>query len=247
MAGRGKAIARLPAALLIAVAVFALGVTYVFSQLNGNIVSTTGTTSKATSFASSTTGAASRTTSVTNERSLGPHSIGYVGCSNTADAVAGYYLVPNKGLFWQPYSTGGGSLDLWTSPSSQYWSLFDQQVQRYGQPSKVWIEICERAVAPLNFGMVQQVFTVLKQRAPSATYYISPLNSYSPSNICALTGPNGVADAARLADEAVSNGLSLAGPVIGPLTVQNTVSDMCHPNTGGESLLGSQLATSFDG
>ncbi len=233
MTGRDKAIGRLPAALLIAVAVLALGVTYAFIQLGGNIASPTGTTSKATS--------------VTSERSLGPHSIGYVGCSNTADAVAGYYLVPNKGLFWQPYSTGGGSLDLWTSSTSRYWSLFDQQVQKYGQPSKVWIEICERAVAPLNSGMVQQVFAVLKQRAPSATYYISPLNSYYPSNICALTGPNGVADAARLADEAVSNGLSLAGPVIGPLTAQNTVSDMCHPNTSGETLLGSQLATFFDG
>jgi len=222
-------------ALVVLVGVLVLGATYVITQISGNIVSTT-TTSRTTS-----------NVSVASQRSLGPHSIGYVGCSNTADAVAGYYLVPNKGLFWQPYSTGGGSLDLWTSPSSQFWSLFDLQVQKYGQPSEVWIEICERAVAPLDFGMVQQVFKILRQRVPSGTYYISPLNSYSPSNICALTGPNGVADAARLAEEAVSNGLSLAGPTIGPLTAQNTVSDMCHPNMLGERLLGSQLASFFEG
>ena len=93
--------------------------------------------------------------------------------------------------------------------------------------------------------MVQEMFAILRLRAPSATYYISPLNSYSPSNICAITGPNGVADATNLANEAVSKGLALAGPTIGPLTSQNTVSDMCHPNTSGESLLGSQLASFF--
>jgi len=77
------------------------------------------------------------TTSKTNGVSdSGPHSIGYVGCSNTADAITGYYLVLNGEPFWQPYPTGGGSLDLWTSGSSRYWSLFDRQVQKYGQPSE---------------------------------------------------------------------------------------------------------------
>ncbi len=185
-------------------------------------------------------------TATTPSLSLAAHSIGYVGCSNTADAVAGYYLVGNKGRFWQPYATGGGSLDLWAATGSRYWILFDQQVQRYGEPTVVWVEICERAVAPITFSMVQQVFAILKQHAPSATFSISPLNSYSPSNICALTGPNGVADATNLANQAVAGGLASIGPIVGPLTAQNTQSDMCHPNTSGESLLGGQLAAFFD-
>jgi len=174
-------------------------------------------------------------------------SVGYVGCSNTADAVAGYYMVQNQGLFWRPYQTGGGSLDRWASVGSQYWSLFDQQVQRNGQPAKVWIEICELASHPLNYSVVQQVITILRSKTPTATFYISPLNSYSPSGICSLTGPNGVADAVRLADEAVTNGLALPGPILGPLTPQNTQSDMCHPSTTGEQLLGSQLVSFFEG
>jgi len=232
--GPHTAASRLPtvAVILVVLVVSALAATYLVGQggwINNNNNSTAmGTTSKTNCVSDS-----------------GPHSIGYVGCSNTADAITGYYLVPNGGLFWQPYPTGGGSLDLWTSGSSRYWSLFDRQVQKYGQPSKVWIEICERAAAPLDFAMVQEMFAILRLRAPSATYYISPLNSYSPSNICTVTGPNGVADATNLANEAVSKGLALAGPTIGPLTSQNTVSDMCHPNTGGESLLGSQLASFF--
>ncbi len=187
------------------------------------------------------------TTSPTTSRStLAPHSIGYVGCSNTADAVTGYFLVPNAGLFWSPYQTGGGSLDRWVSPTSNYWLLFQQQVQKYGAPSIVWIEICELHTTPLNFTMVQHVFAVLKTQAPSAVYYISPLNSYSPSGICGLTGPNGVADATTLANQAVAGGLARAGPTIGPLTSQNTQSDMCHPNQAGEMLLGSQLVGFFD-
>ncbi len=237
MTGPHTAASRLPiVAGIVVVAVVvasALAATYLIGQggwnnNNNNNSTAMGTTSKANGVSDS-----------------GPHSIGYVGCSNIADAVTGYYQVPNGGLIWQPYPTGGGSLDLWTSGSSRYWSLFDQQVQRYGQPSKVWIEICERAAAPLDFAMVQELFAILRQRAPSATYYISPLNSYSPSNICAITGPNGVADATNLANEAVSKGLALAGPTIGPLTSQNTASDLCHPNTSGESLLGSQLARFF--
>lgn len=176
----------------------------------------------------------------------GAFSIGYVGCSNTADAVAGYYMVQNMGLFWRPYATGGGSLDRWTSTSSQYWTLFDQQLQRYGQPAKVWVEICEMASHPLNFSMTQQVIAILKSKSPSATVYISPLNSYSPPGICSLTGPNGVADATRLANEAASNGLATSGPILGPLTQQNTNQDLCHPNTAGEELLGSQLVAFFD-
>jgi len=222
-------VTKLPFLVLAAAVVLALGGTYLLTRSSENSLGTS-TTSKSTILLSQ-----------------GPNSVGYVGCSNTADAVAGYFLVANRGLLWRPYPTGGGSLDLWTSPSSPYWSLFDQQVQKYGQPSKVWVEICERAAAPLSFVMTQEALAILKQRAPFATYYISPLNSYSPSNICGITGPSGVADATELVREAVSAGLALAGPTIGPLTAQNTVSDMCHPNTAGESLLGSQLASFFDG
>ncbi len=174
------------------------------------------------------------------------HSIGYVGCSNTADAVQGYYMVQNKQRIWQPYSTGGGSLDKWAAPGSTYWSLFDQQVQRYGQPSEVWIQICELATRPLTFADVQGTVAILKQHVSSAIFYISQLNAYSPSNICALTGPNGVADSASLVNQTVSSALALRGPILGPLTAQNTVSDMCHPNAVGEQLLGSQLVSFFD-
>jgi hypothetical protein len=155
-------------------------------------------------------------------------------------------MVQNKQRLWQPYSTGGGSLDKWTMTGSNYWSLFDQQVQKYGQPSEIWIQICELATHPLTFADAQQTVAILKQHVSTTVFYISQLNAYAPSSICALTGPNGVADSARLVNQTVSSGLALRGPILGPLTAQNTVSDMCHPNVAGEQLLGSELVAFFD-
>src|SRR2546428_9698420 len=80
--------------VVVVVVASALAATYLIGQggwINNNNSTVVGTTSKANGVSDS-----------------GPHSIGYVGCSNTADAVTGYYQVPNGGLFWQPYSTGGG-------------------------------------------------------------------------------------------------------------------------------------------
>lgn len=174
------------------------------------------------------------------------HPIGYLGCSNSADAVMGYYMNPNMGLLWKPYATGGGSLDMWTAPTSQYWTKFDQQVQTYGPPSVVWVNLCERAARPLTFNDVQQTISILRRHAPAATYYISPLNTYSPVGICKLTGPKGVQDTMNLANQAVANSLALLGPILGPLTSQALNGDLCHPNAEGEKLLGSQLSSFFD-
>ncbi len=177
---------------------------------------------------------------------IAKNSMGYLGCSNSANAVIGYYMNPNMGLFWNPYATGGGSLDLWTTATSQYWAKFDQEVQTYGPPSAVWVNLCERASRPLTFNDVRQTINILRRHAPGAMYYISPLNSYSPPGICKLTGPKGVQDTTNLASQAVANGLALRGPILGPLTSQTLNPDLCHPNTEGEKLLGSQLSSFFD-
>ena len=180
------------------------------------------------------------------------YSIGYIGCSNTEDAVGGYYLVSTADLFWKVYDTAGGTLDRWANPNNgfvtNFWANFQQELQKYGQPLKVWIQICENPeTAILTFSMVQETITMLRQYVPSAQYYISPLNSFSPSNLCQITGPNGVQDATNLANEAVSSGLALQGPILGPLTSSQTLPPSnCHATTAGMMLLGSQLSGFFD-
>jgi len=182
---------------------------------------------------------------------LGPHSVGYVGCSNTRDSVTGYHAYSgDKDLFWPSYDTGGGAIEKWADPNSSYWGLFDQQVARYGQPSVVWVELCEQTENRLDtYAEVQELFANLKRHAPNAAYYISAINAYDPyAGLCAFMGTTGQgeSDTENWRDGAVAAGLAKLGPPMGPLTSSNTISDGCHPSAAGERLLGGQLAQFFD-
>jgi hypothetical protein len=190
----------------------------------------------------------------TRAQTLSKHSIAYVGCSNTWDTVQAYDRYSNQSLFWswQYYNTGGGTLDRWANLSSHYWTMYKQQLKTQGQPQDIWFQICEFAGnVPEAFSQVQTVISNLRSLSPNAVIYVSPLNSYNPSNICGITGPNGVSDATKNANLTVAAGLALAGPgayglpVLGPLTASTTV-DGCHPNDAGLAILGPQMASFFD-
>jgi len=149
--------------------------------------------------------------------------------------------------FWNPYPTIGGTIDKWASSSSEYWTEYSQQLQIYGQPQKVWIQICEDTQVQATPAMVNQVLETLRTLSPNVTVYISPLNTYDPVGFCNITGQNGVQDSSALANQAVSQGLALQGPILGPLNAQTTESDGCHPNAAGRQLLGTQLEEFFNG
>ncbi|MGO9645059.1 MAG: hypothetical protein ACLPY5_09960 [Candidatus Bathyarchaeia archaeon] len=179
--------------------------------------------------------------------------IGYVGCSNTEDAVAGYQMVTNssESHFWYPYATGGGVLNYWANPNATYfWPLYETQVANYGQPKIVWLQICEAQTTPLTPLMVNETIANIQALSPGVTIYISPLNTYAPVGSCGITGANGVEDATTLANQAVAEGLALPGPILGPLNSQNTVGGGpdagCHPNQAGEILEGNQLNAFFN-
>jgi hypothetical protein len=165
----------------------------------------------------------------------GTNSIGYIGCSNTRGSVAGYHRVAgNKGRIWTPYNTGGGRIDLWQPPTStQYWTLYQQQLALYGQPKAVWVQLCERyqdASGAFHINTYSQVQTMLA------------------SSIMGSQG-QGETDTQSWAQQAVNEGLGLAGPKLGPLTlslISSTDPTHCHPSTEGENFLGRQLIAFFD-
>ncbi|MGO9646400.1 MAG: hypothetical protein ACLPY5_16830 [Candidatus Bathyarchaeia archaeon] len=194
-------------------------------------------------------------TTVTTGSTIIPYptgrTIGYIGCSNAEDAVAGYQMVTSSSdsHFWYAYNTGGGVLNKWAlTPSNNfYWTGYQQQVVNYGQPKIVWIEICEYSTVIVTPLMVNETIANLRSFSPKATIYVSPLNTYDPVGSCSLTGANGIQDATNLADQAVKEGLALPGPILGPLNNQNTVGGGCHPNQAGEILEGNQLNAFFNG
>ena len=188
--------------------------------------------------------AANKTTTV--------HSIAWVGCSNSWQSVVGYHATPgNQNLFWDTarYNTGGDRVDQWAISIFPAWRLFDIQVQHYGQPSEVWVQLCERYdTNPSTYAQVRSIFSILKNHAPNATYYLSAINIYNPTNICSFMGPSGQGETDTLAwrDQAVAEGLALRGPDMGPLDATNTNGGLCHPNDAGELLLGRELKDFFD-
>jgi hypothetical protein len=184
---------------------------------------------------------------ISTVRTTQPHSIGWIGCSNTEMSAQGYLTVGGNAAFlWTPYDTAGAVIEVWGDPTqSGYavaWNRFDSQVAMDGQPAAVWIEICEKNV-PSRYSTVQRAIAALRQHTTSGTvFYISGLNQYDPANLC----PAQWQDSETNAQRAVSDGLALAGPVMGPLTANNTEADHCHPNAAGQALLGNQLHSFFD-
>ncbi len=178
------------------------------------------------------------------------HSIGYIGCSNSEQSVTGYHTIAgNANLLWPAYATGGGIISEWATPTSSFWKEYDQMVTTEGQPTKVWVQLCEKASTQLNtYSDVQAMLSNLKQHSPNATVYISAINQYNPPTLCRLMGTNGrgYPDTVQFAATAVAQGLAYAGPKLGPLDSTLVVPDGCHMNTAGETLIGQQMVNFFD-
>lgn len=181
----------------------------------------------------------------------GPLPIGYIGCSNSQNSANGYQSTAGKKLLWPGYSTGSGAITMWADAKSNFWTYFDAQVAKYGQPQKVWVQLCEPygGAGITDYAHVKLMLANLKTHSPSTVAYISAINVYDPRvGTCALMGANGQGetDTENWRDQAVRDGLAKKGPDMGPLNSSNTVADHCHPNSAGETLLGTQLHNFFD-
>lgn len=188
-----------------------------------------------------------------------PNSIGYVGCSNTLDAVIGYHFTPGAEAFWPNFDINGDSIDAWSRTDwlrawfrgeRPAWRIFVNQVEAYGRPKYVWVQLCENyAKVPDVYGQVHGILTKLRTHIPQAEIFISAINDYEPNpGLCRLMGTRGegVTDTIKWRDQAVADGLAKRGPDMGPLTASLVVVDGCHPNKEGMLLLGRQLHAFFD-
>jgi hypothetical protein len=178
------------------------------------------------------------------------HVVGYIGCSNSLDSVNGYAATPGKQLMWPGYNTNGGRIDLWAQSDSPYWLAFGQMVLQQGPPKAVWVQLCEDLLRQRDtFTEVQSMFANLRHHAPGATYYVSAINIYNPlAGLCSFMGQQGQGetDTTNWAGQAAKTGLAKQGPQMGPLTASLVVSDGCHPNQAGSTLLGKELHAFFD-
>ena len=148
----------------------------------------------------------------------------------------GFWAFTDVGMPGVEGGIGGGSLEKWADPSETYWDYLDAMAQQNPSTQVVWFQICIRAAARVGAGAAATaeeisaanfVIAGIKERFPSATVYVSPLNDYLNGHFCGATGQYGVGVATELADYLAGTGSALRGPTMSPMAVSDTV-DGCH-------------------
>ncbi len=176
--------------------------------------------------------------------------VGFVGCSVSQNAVAGYSRILGGDRFWPanaPY--GGGSIGRWVSdldrPGSRYWTGFEENLASYPDTRVIWYSLCTIRGAPGdNVEMATLVVEEILERVPDAVIYVSGQPGYAGGHLCELAGETGPEQMAEVAQGLVDLGLARPGPTMGPLTADQTV-DGCHANEAGQELMGRQLLEFF--
>ncbi len=221
----------------------------------------TAVSTAATSRASTTTAppATTRTTAATTTTpapiaatpsELPEGTVGFVGCSVSQNAVAGYTRFLGGTRMWPPSAPyGGGSLGRWErgllGDRSRYWSGFDELLAEHPDTKTIWFSLCTFRGAPVdNVDTALAILTEVRRRLPDAVVYVSGQPTYSGGHFCELAGDTGAQKMAEIAAELVNMGVALAGPVMGPLAADET-SDGCHANETGMELMGRQLLDFF--
>ena len=174
--------------------------------------------------------------------------LGYVGCSNTQLAVAGYAALGGT-RFWPLEDGYGGTIAQLDDPK-QLSSTFDRfDVLHAARPaSAIWWQLClsdDRVRSDDElFALATSVIQRLRQRVGDAPIYVSALAHYVPPARCKKIGDDGPARLDALADRLVAADLAVRGPTLPPLTVE-VLSDACHPDVEGQELHGRVLVEFF--
>lgn len=186
--------------------------------------------------------------------------VGYVGCSQTQNAVWGYHLIGGK-RFWPVIgSYGGGSVAFWANgigkSTDKRWTDFKLYLAKM-PPSQIWVQWCTRdnESQAENETAAPRVLNEIRRLAPGVPIYISAQNGYWLPHACPISGLLGPLRM-QLLTVTSRSGLALPGPDIGDLhskyqtpsipPLDETDSDGCHANkTGATKVLGPSLKQFF--
>lgn len=163
--------------------------------------------------------------------------VGYLGCSNTSQAIAGYHRGHGAGRMWRLLNFGGGSIDQWVA-GSHYWNDFDAELAAHPVTS-VWWHVCMHPQS--TQADVERVLGELRSRVGAVPIYATNMATYTPTTSCPMAGVSG---SATIVDDLVSRGLVERGPALHPITAATTY-DGCHTTDALADLDGDNLAAFF--
>jgi hypothetical protein len=168
--------------------------------------------------------------------------MGYIGCYSADSTAEGYRRIGGNRM-WGPYDVAGGVVQAWTTASSSHWQQFENQVQLFGPPVAVWIQICI-FTSGATIDEVRQMVRAARAHAPNAFLYVTGQPDYEAGHVCSLVGPGGPALTDSLAKQIAEEDpdVHYAG-TLGPLYYGDYNSDPddgCQATTEGEDKLGTQ-------
>lgn len=179
--------------------------------------------------------------------------IGYIGCSNTSQAVMGYRLAGGVAMWEVTEKTvhdfDGGAVVDWAKnvgKGNKFWRTFDRYLTANPNTEKIWWQMCVRHQDAPSLEDALEVVAAAQQRIPGVTMYVSSLPSYI-SNVCEITGLEGIERGKALARELAfkSEAVEL-GPEFAAHERGEIEEDGCHLNEAGMRKLGGQLKQFFN-
>ena len=178
--------------------------------------------------------------------------IGFIGCSNTAQAVIGYERVGGNKVWEIPngreHDFDGGAVRDWVESDTSFWQTFDNYHAANPNTRAVWWQMCVRNEDEPTLEDALEVVSGIKDRIPNVTIYVSSLPSYR-GGVCRITGTAGIVRGRELAlqlTEFSEKGDVIPGPALRPHTLEELVDDGCHMNDAGMRSVGEQLRAFFD-
>ncbi|MGH9246475.1 MAG: hypothetical protein ACRD29_19625 [Acidimicrobiales bacterium] len=177
-----------------------------------------------------------------------PEVIGYMGCSNTQQAIAGYADLGGT-RFWPLDPDYGGTIGQYGDDKRHEFTFDRFDAMNHAQPvTAIWWQLCLNDDSRRTDDELLQAATVVielvRERVGDAQIYVSPLAQYEPPAECKQVGEDGPQRLEAIADRLVAAGLAELGPALPPLTI-DLLSDRCHLNDAGEKRHGHVLLDFF--
>lgn len=183
-------------------------------------------------------------------------SVGYIGCSNTMQSIAAYWSVGSSDdrIFWkfdehELHEYDGGAVTDWSKEGekgNKFWKTFDRYLENNPNTKAIFWQLCIREDEPTPYEEALSVLETIRKSIPGAIIYVSPLPPYT-EGVCEITGTRGIERAKALAEEFdFKNEDVLPGPVLGPMTPEDTDEDTCHLSEIGMQTIGKQMQDFFD-
>lgn len=175
--------------------------------------------------------------------------IGFIGCSNTAQSVIGYRMAGGDDMWKIPdgreHNFDGGAVVDWFDIGNSFWRTFDRYLGANPNTRVVWWQMCVRHQDEPTLEDALEIVSGIKDRIPGVTVYVSALPSYQ-EGVCGITGTEGLSRGKALARELIAAGGALPGPELRTHAQSEVLDDGCHLTEDGMRGVGEQIKQFFD-